>query len=968
MESSTDESDSRTAAFSRKRKQPTCFNFGQYAPEVPDKRLKLDPEYDGRRSSNQSGETSASIFSARSKDSSATSEEHEVEDLDPERASRFGWTVLDNNEARVDPFTDSYRPQPTSACDVFDRPAMQTTGAKADAIFAKLQQKKGLSIEDHQVMARWLETNDKGLKTDVIQHSGLKARIIVLMRASNLDEVPGVAKVLGVISQGGDYCTKGRLFLKERFYIIRNSPALSGTGVLGPDGTRKESNSALPGASTHTKKPEWGHSGLIKLDDIQNHSLKTKMQDPSKVNRKETVEETLRAMVVNREPSFKQAEKYLTLFYQARNVTAARLCILQGAAEQDLPVAEMEKAMANPKGFLRPFISTDLPSLTTVSTAVAECMDKSSNTSFATALFLHARSGTASGVSAKRCLENFIKINFVGGDQDSPIHSRIGLKDLLSSTVYSDKSGSTNDTGLDDAGHKLTSMGAAALTLDELESLLQKPGNDPKEKLAGKKAKTRRHIDDFWKRPNSFNCLVAWQLLALIKAGNALPNARKNLDRFVEALNGLAVGDMEPQDNHVQALQNSTNHVLETQNDTEMQESDTFQSLSIRKPLKPLLHYEDEPVLLQQAGDTVAYDYGNVVRKAAGGASTESGLSSEEPAAGTDTNADDGMRSLADIEQMLHEPRIFSRPMRITDLIADDASAHMVRGMCNELGMRLEDALLYLATSAGHAHTAWMSLNQYVNRCHPQARPHTPFDHVEAAVEAAPQEGSSTDLAQDEDSHSTESPDQHEAMQQPHIDPIDSESLQRRYFHTTYSNAPVRCMSCGKDGHTEDTCPSRTCSHCGAIDQHFCGACPINHKCGRCRQRGHTTASCASLFSSLMRGSSSQCDICGRPDHVEEECSNLWRSSIDGDAPIIQMPQQAMRVSCYNCGASGHFAHWGDDCPNFTAYDRSVESLNPTWSKKYADEYLQKTALPEQRPHAEYGSVPSYRLAMLGDM
>lgn len=63
----------------------------------------------------------------------------------------------------------------------------------------------------------------------------------------------------------------------------------------------------------------------------------------------------------------------------------------------------------------------------------------------------------------------------------------------------------------------------------------------------------------------------------------------------------------------------------------------------------------------------------------------------------------------------------------------------------------------------------------------------------------------------------------------------------------------------------------------------------------------------------------------------------------------------------------GHsYAHWGDDCPNSSAWVRSAKSLNPTFSKKHADKYIEGHFTNQQQP-AAYGSVPSYQLAMVVD-
>lgn len=167
----------------------------------------------------------------------------------------------------------------------------------------------------------------------------------------------------------------------------------------------------------------------------------------------------------------------------------------------------------------------------------------------------------------------------------------------------------------------------------------------------------------------------------------------------------------------------------------------------------------------------------------------------------------------------------------------------------------------------------------------------------------------------------------------------------------------------------ESSCPARTCEHCGAVDKHFAIACPTHQKCGRCRQRGHLIQNCRNS-SSIRPGVDISCEICGRSNHIEGECPELAHSGLGG--PVKQIPREVMIVSCYKCGASGRNGHWGDDCSQWRRFGEQKPSPDGIFSREYVEKFIVQEEGEVERPAWNAvngsGSVPSYQLAMLGDM
>ena len=141
-------------------------------------------------------------------------------------------------------------------------------------------------------------------------------------------------------------------------------------------------------------------------------------------------------------------------------------------------------------------------------------------------------------------------------------------------------------------------------------------------------------------------------------------------------------------------------------------------------------------------------------------------------------------------------------------------------------------------------------------------------------------------------------------------------NAQLRYFHITKAreevdqNTPVRCLVCAKEGHMAGLCEFLTCSTCGAFNQHMAQACPENAKCGKCREQGHDEGHCPYKLK-MMPGHEIICDLCQRNGHIEEDCELLWRTS--GWPWESNSANANVRLSCYECGRSGHL---GNDCPS----------------------------------------------------
>lgn len=140
-------------------------------------------------------------------------------------------------------------------------------------------------------------------------------------------------------------------------------------------------------------------------------------------------------------------------------------------------------------------------------------------------------------------------------------------------------------------------------------------------------------------------------------------------------------------------------------------------------------------------------------------------------------------------------------------------------------------------------------------------------------------------------------------------------NAQLRYFHITKDrggvdqNTPVRCLVCSKQGHMAGACELLTCAGCGAHNQHTTQSCPNSARCKKCREQGHDQSHCPYKLKKLAYHEII-CDLCNRNGHTEENCELNWRTS--GRPWESDLTRGNVRLSCYECGGSGHL---GNDCP-----------------------------------------------------
>ena len=162
--------------------------------------------------------------------------------------------------------------------------------------------------------------------------------------------------------------------------------------------------------------------------------------------------------------------------------------------------------------------------------------------------------------------------------------------------------------------------------------------------------------------------------------------------------------------------------------------------------------------------------------------------------------------------------------------------------------------------------------------------------------------------------------------------------LQQKYFPGTASTIH-RCLSCGHLGHKNSTCPALACTSCSTFGKHPTASCPLNARCGKCRERGHSTRDCPEKLA-RSKGEAVPCDLCGSKDHLEMACNSIWRS-YDPKPEEIRTVQD-IPAHCYMCGKSDHY---GPECG---LHRGRLLSGGSTWSR----ENLQKYVDPASRNRA----------------
>ncbi|GAB0134972.1 hypothetical protein EsDP_00003324 [Epichloe bromicola] len=151
---------------------------------------------------------------------------------------------------------------------------------------------------------------------------------------------------------------------------------------------------------------------------------------------------------------------------------------------------------------------------------------------------------------------------------------------------------------------------------------------------------------------------------------------------------------------------------------------------------------------------------------------------------------------------------------------------------------------------------------------------------------------------------------------------------QRRYFPSA-ADASTMCLLCGGENHKAIHCTRSKCRFCKSID-HWDFCCPsIQERCDKCRQLGHQTASCTEKLA-LTKDEGLACAYCNSNDHLEGNCTEVWRSfqpNAHTIHPVVYLP-----CSCSVCGGTDHFS---GDCR-----ERRGISANPTWSLQNRNIYI----------------------------
>ncbi|KAF4438485.1 Protein AIR2 [Fusarium austroafricanum] len=155
----------------------------------------------------------------------------------------------------------------------------------------------------------------------------------------------------------------------------------------------------------------------------------------------------------------------------------------------------------------------------------------------------------------------------------------------------------------------------------------------------------------------------------------------------------------------------------------------------------------------------------------------------------------------------------------------------------------------------------------------------------------------------------------------------DALKQQRRYFPSANDPAQM-CLLCGLNTHLAHSCPTLICSLCGSLE-HSNICCPGKERCSKCRQPGHQASRCNEKLA-LIKEEGLACVFCNSADHLEEQCTLVWRSFHPDTSTVKKVA--FIPASCAVCGSDRHF------CSDCNAH-RNTQS-NPTWSVKNRDQYI----------------------------
>ncbi|KOS20086.1 Protein AIR2 [Escovopsis weberi] len=135
--------------------------------------------------------------------------------------------------------------------------------------------------------------------------------------------------------------------------------------------------------------------------------------------------------------------------------------------------------------------------------------------------------------------------------------------------------------------------------------------------------------------------------------------------------------------------------------------------------------------------------------------------------------------------------------------------------------------------------------------------------------------------------------------------PLGADALaqQRRYFPSAVDPASM-CLLCGREGHIAVDCQDSL---------------------------GHSTAKCIEKLA-LTKDEGLECFYCKSPDHLEDECTEWWRSY----EPLAHVVKTISHLPS-SCAACGSGQHDSGDCPQRRQRDASV---NPTWTSRNRNLYV----------------------------